>query len=243
MSYLFTSESVSAGHPDKVADQISDAILDAHLSQDPNAKVACECLCTTNRVVVAGEVKSSAEVDVIAVVRRTIAEIGIRPTIGFDAESCEITNSYTNNRPTFVKGSSRRAGCRRPRYNVCYAVKETEQLIPATLALSNLLLRELDAIRTEGKVMTTYAPIPRAKSLSNIATMGNQSASTQSLSLPNTATAWQWSKWRGYYHSICSHELWRMRALPLYQESSIYLSIQQGDSLLVDLLEIRAHRP
>lgn len=160
MSYLFTSESVSAGHPDKVADQISDAILDAHLSLDPNAKVACECLCTTSRVVVAGEVKSSAEVDIIAVVRQTIAEIGYNdPSIGFDATSCEITNLLHEQSSDIRQGieqSEQGAGDQGIMFG--YAVKETAQLIPATLALSNLLLQELDAIRTEGKVMTYLRP-------------------------------------------------------------------------------------
>ena len=160
MSYLFTSESVSAGHPDKVADQISDAILDAHLSQDPSAKVACETLCTTNRVIVAGEIKSTAEVDVVAIVRRTIAEIGYNdPTIGFDANTCEITNLLHEQSSDIRQGveqTEQGAGDQGIMFG--YAVKETAQFIPATLAISNIILQELDAIRTEGKVMTYLRP-------------------------------------------------------------------------------------
>ncbi len=160
MSYLFTSESVSAGHPDKVADQISDAILDAHLSQDPNAKVACETLCTANRVIVAGEIKSTTEVDVVAVVRRTIAEIGYNdPTIGFDANTCEITNLLHEQSPDIRQGVEQTVqGAGDQGIMFGYAVKETSQLIPATLAISNIILQELDAIRTEGKVMTYLRP-------------------------------------------------------------------------------------
>ena len=94
MNYLFTSESVSEGHPDKVADQISDAVLDEFLARDPQSKVACETLVTTGQVVLAGEIKSSAYVDLHEVVRRVIGEIGYNDSrIGFDAQSCGILSA------------------------------------------------------------------------------------------------------------------------------------------------------
>ncbi|MFR9495588.1 MAG: methionine adenosyltransferase [Rikenellaceae bacterium] len=160
MNYLFTSESVSAGHPDKVADQISDAILDAYLSQDPNAKVACECLCTTDMVVVAGEVKSSATVDVSALVRQTITAIGYTDsTTGFDATTCQIANLLHEQSSDIRQGvecAEQGAGDQGIMFG--YATNETSQLIPATLYLSHVILQELDAIRREGKLMPYLRP-------------------------------------------------------------------------------------
>ncbi len=160
MNYLFTSESVSAGHPDKVADQISDAILDAYLAQDPNAKVACECLCTTDLVVVAGEVKSSAEVDVCALVRQTISEIGYTCRAeGFSAETCQIANLLHEQSSDIRQGveqAEQGAGDQGIMFG--YATNETPELIPATLLLSHLLLQELDLIRDEGEVMIYLRP-------------------------------------------------------------------------------------
>lgn len=160
MNYLFTSESVSAGHPDKVADQISDTILDSYLSQDPNAKVACECLCTTNLAVVAGEVKSSATIDVPTIIRKTISDIGYnKPSVGFDAEGCEIINTIHEQSSDIRQGveqAEQGAGDQGIMFG--YAVNETSRYIPATLALSNLLLQELDTIRQEQKIMTYLRP-------------------------------------------------------------------------------------
>jgi len=99
-SYLFTSESVTMGHPDKVADHISDAVLDAMLAQDPKSRVACETLVTTGMVVVAGEITSKAVVDIPAVVRDTIREIGYtEPEFGFDAENCAVIVSLDKQSP------------------------------------------------------------------------------------------------------------------------------------------------
>ncbi len=160
MNYLFTSEAVAAGHPDKVADQISDAILDAYLEQDPDAKVACECLCTTDMVVVAGEVKSRAIVDVPALVRRIIAEIGYTdPTTGFDATTCEIANLLHEQSADIRQGVEQaEQGAGDQGFVIGYATNETPQLLPATLVLANLLLQELDAIRREGEVMPYLKP-------------------------------------------------------------------------------------
>ncbi|MXZ80063.1 MAG: methionine adenosyltransferase, partial [Gammaproteobacteria bacterium] len=104
-SYLFTSESVSEGHPDKVADQVSDAILDALLEQDPVSRVACETLVTTGLVVVAGEITSNGSVDYSRVARRTIGEIGYdSPELGFDHESCEVRVSLDPQSPDIAQG-------------------------------------------------------------------------------------------------------------------------------------------
>ncbi len=159
-NYLFTSESVSAGHPDKVADQISDAILDEFLRQDPDSKVACETLCTTGLVVVAGEVKSKAYVDIQQTVRRTIADIGYTNAVyGFEANSCGVLSAIHEQSPDIRQGveqAEQGAGDQGIMFG--YAVNETSEFMPATLALSHLLLQELDAIRKEGKVMTYLRP-------------------------------------------------------------------------------------
>lgn len=159
-NYLFTSESVSAGHPDKVADQISDAILDEFLRQDPNSKVACETLCTTGLVVVAGEVKSTAYVDIQQTVRKTIANIGYtNAEYGFEANSCGVLSAIHEQSPDIRQGveqTEQGAGDQGIMFG--YAVNETAEFMPATLTLSHLLLQELDAIRKEGKMMTYLRP-------------------------------------------------------------------------------------
>lgn len=157
---LFTSESVSAGHPDKVPDQISDAILDEFLRQDPNSKVACETLCTTGLVVVAGEVKSNAYVDIQQTVRRTIANIGYtHAEYGFEANSCGVLSAIHEQSPDIRQGvEQEEQGAGDQGIMFGYAVNETKELIPATLALSHLLLQELDAIRCEGQVMIYLRP-------------------------------------------------------------------------------------
>lgn len=159
-NYLFTSESVSAGHPDKVADQISDAILDEFLRQDPSSKVACETLCTTGLVVVAGEVKSNAYVDVQGVVRKTIADIGYtNAEYGFEANSCGVISAIHEQSSDIRQGvEQEEQGAGDQGIMFGYAINETAEFMPATLALSHLLLQELDAIRKEGKVMTYLRP-------------------------------------------------------------------------------------
>jgi S-adenosylmethionine synthetase len=163
MPYLFTSESVSEGHPDKVADQISDAILDDFLRQDPAAKVACETLVTTGLVVVAGEVKSSAYVDVQNVARDVIRRIGYtKAEYKFEAESCGILSALHEQSPDINQGVVRQApeeqGAGDQGMMFGYATSETANYMPLALDLSHALLQELSAIRKEGQQMTYLRP-------------------------------------------------------------------------------------
>ena len=163
MPYLFTSESVSEGHPDKVADQISDAILDDFLRQDPQAKVACETLVTTGLVVIAGEVKSSAYVDVQSVARDVIRRIGYtKAEYKFEAESCGILSALHEQSPDINQGVVRQApeeqGAGDQGMMFGYATNETANYMPLALDLSHALLQELAAIRKEGREMTYLRP-------------------------------------------------------------------------------------
>ena len=163
MAFLFTSESVSEGHPDKVADQISDAILDEFLRNDPKSKVACETLCTTGLVVVSGEVRSDAYVDIQGTARRVIDQIGYnRSEYQFDASSCGILSAIHEQSGDINQGVEREdadeqgAGDQGMMFG--YACNETRELMPATLILSHVILKELAAIRREGEVMCYLRP-------------------------------------------------------------------------------------
>ena len=163
MAFLFTSESVSEGHPDKVADQISDAILDEFLCRDPQSKVACETLCTTGLVVVSGEVKSDAYVDVQGVARRVIDRIGYnRSEYQFDAASCGILSAIHEQSSDINQGVERESdeqqGAGDQGIMFGYACNETREFMPATLILSHVILKELAVIRREGIVMTYLRP-------------------------------------------------------------------------------------
>ena len=163
MSFLFTSESVSEGHPDKVSDQISDAILDEFLRHDSSSKVACETLCTTGMVMVAGEVRSSAYVDVQEVARRVINRIGYtKSEYQFDGNSCGILSAIHEQSSDINRGvvreeeSEQGAGDQGIMFG--YACNETRELMPATLMLAHVILKELAVIRREGKEMTYLRP-------------------------------------------------------------------------------------
>lgn len=166
MAYLFTSESVSEGHPDKVADQISDAVLDQLLAYDSNSKVACETLVTTGQVVVAGEVKSEAYVDLQDVVRRTIARIGYtKAEYKFEAESCGILSAIHEQSADINRGVDRKdnadpmaqgAGDQGMMFG--YANNETDTYMPLPLSLAHDIVYILSEIRREGKVMTYLRP-------------------------------------------------------------------------------------
>lgn len=163
MSFLFTSESVSEGHPDKVSDQISDAVLDEFLRRDPNSKVACETMCTTGLVIVGGEVRSDAYVDVQSTARRVINRIGYtKSDYMFDGNSCGILSAIHEQSPDINQGVVRETeeeqGAGDQGIMFGYACSETKEYMPATLILSHVILKELSAIRREGKVMTYLRP-------------------------------------------------------------------------------------
>lgn len=163
MAYLFTSESVSEGHPDKVADQISDALIDNFLAFDPESKVACETLVTTGQVILAGEVKSQAYLDVQKIAREVINKIGYNKSeYMFDGNSCGVLSAIHEQSPDINQGVERKkkedqgAGDQGMMFG--YATKETENYMPLALDLSHLLLKELAAIRREGKKMKYLRP-------------------------------------------------------------------------------------
>jgi S-adenosylmethionine synthetase len=163
MSYLFTSESVSEGHPDKVSDQISDALLDEFLAFDNNSKVAIETLVTTGQVVVAGEVKSKTYVDIQEITRRVINKIGYtKGAYRFEGDSCGVLVAIHEQSPDINRGvekadkNEQGAGDQGMMFG--YACKDTDHYMPLALELSHELLKELAIIRREGKVMTYLRP-------------------------------------------------------------------------------------
>ena len=163
MNTFFTSESVSEGHPDKVSDQISDAILDNYLALDPESKVACETLVTTNKVIVAGEIKSKATINIEKIVRETIKKIGYTDTkIKFSADECEVScliHSQSEDINRGVEKSDKiNQGAGDQGIMFGYATDETTNLIPLTLDLSHKILKELSILRRQGNQINYLRP-------------------------------------------------------------------------------------
>ncbi len=168
MPYLFTSESVSEGHPDKIADQISDALIDNFLAFDPRSKVACETLVTTGQVILAGEVKSETYLDVQQIARQVISRIGYtKGEYMFDSHSCGILSAIHEQSPDINQGVDRdnpeEQGAGDQGMMFGYATKETDNLMPLALDLSNRILKELAVLRRENKEITYLRPDSKAQ--------------------------------------------------------------------------------
>jgi len=156
--YLFTSEAVAAGHPDKIADQISDAILDACLTQDPESRVACETMVSSGLVVLAGEITTSASIDYAQIARDTIKEIGYCDCeLGFDYRSCGIISSINKQSPDIAqgvdeKGKSKELGAGDQGIMFGYACTETPELMPLPIMLAHKIVSELKKLRESGEL-------------------------------------------------------------------------------------------
>ncbi len=168
MGYLFTSESVSEGHPDKIADQISDALLDEFLRHDPESKVACETMVTTGLIICGGEVKTEGYVDIQKVARETVRQIGyVKADYKFEAESCGVISCIHEQSPDISMGVEREdienqgAGDQGMMFG--YAVNEMENFMPLPVELAHVLLKELAAIRHEGRHMSYLRPDSKAQ--------------------------------------------------------------------------------
>jgi S-adenosylmethionine synthetase len=200
-SFSFTSESVSEGHPDKVADQISDAVLDAILTADPRGRVACETMVKTGVVIVAGEVTTSAWVDVEALVRKTVLDIGYdHSDMGFDGASCGVLNIIGKQSPDIAQGvdrkDERKQGAGDQGLMFGYATNETDVLMPAPITLAHRLVKRQAQVRKNGKLPWLR---PDAKSqvtlrYENDKPVGLEAVVLSTISAPGTCAKRSWKR-------------------------------------------------